>query len=107
MVDILQNKFTTSSKKKSYTQFRSDVQIKQILRAARKFYDIKMEKQLGFKKKVVKGQMPKSFLLYTDQFATSHLDPSLLELFDHVSTKSISNHLAGLISHNRLKLEVN
>ena len=78
-----------------------------ILRAARKFYDIKMEAELNFKKKNVKGQKPKSFMMFTDFFTNKYLDPNLLQLFDHVDLNKISDHLAGLIAHNRLKSEVN
>ena len=78
-----------------------------ILRAARKFYDTKMEAELNFKKKNVKGQKPKSFMMFSDFFTNRYLDPNLLQLFDHIHVIKISDHLAGLIAHNRLKSEVN
>ena len=83
---------------------RSDVVTKKVLRAARHFFDMKIEENVKFKKR--KGKAMTSFLTYTDTIVDEFFNPVHLRLLGVASPSSLSNYLAAFVQPKCLLREL-
>jgi len=84
-----------TNKEDSNSKSRSDVITKKILRAARHFYDAKIEENVKYKKR--KGKCLFSFLTFTDHVVDTFFNSVHLRLLGVASPTSLSNHLAAFV----------
>tara|TARA_B100000519_G_scaffold149023_1_gene129839 strand:- start:107 stop:430 length:324 start_codon:yes stop_codon:yes gene_type:complete len=74
---------------------RSDVVTKKVLRAARHFFDMKIEENVKFKKR--KGKPLASYLVFTDMIVDEFFNPVHLRLLGVPTPSSLSNYLAAFV----------
>ena len=84
-----------TNKEDSNSKSRSDVITKKILRAARHFFDMKIEENVKYKKR--KGKCLFSFLTFTDHVVDEFFNSAHLRLLGVASPTSLSNHLAAFV----------
>jgi hypothetical protein len=92
---------------------RFDINAKKVLRAARAYYDHKLEFAFGFKKlrrKISRSNcldpaLNKGFVPYMDLLTDQIFQEELLQLFK-VSRESVSNHLAALVCPKAFQSEL-
>ena len=92
MISILVNR---ANKEESSTKCRSDVITKKVLRAARHFFDMKIEENVRFKKR--KGKAQYSFLHFTDVIVDNFFNSMHLRLLGIASPTSLSNYIAAFV----------
>ena len=83
------------NKEDSNSKCRSDVITKKVLRAARHFFDMKIEKNVNYKKR--EGRPMLSFLYFTDIIVDDFFNSTHLRLLGVASPTSLSNHLAAFV----------
>ena len=84
-----------AGKEESNSKDRSDVITKKVLRAARHFFDMKIEENAKSRKK--KGRSLYSYLTFTDMIVDEFFNSTHLRLLGVASPTSLSNHLAAFV----------
>ena len=84
-----------TNKEDSNRKSRSDVITKKVLRAARHFFDMKIEEKVNYKKR--KGKSLFSFLSFTDMIVDEFFNSTHLRLLGVTSPTTLSNHLAAFV----------
>ena len=92
VISILVNR---GNREDSSTKCRSDVITKKVLRAARHFFDMKIEENQKYKKK--KGKSTQCFLHFTDYVVDNFFNSMHLRLLGIASPTSLSNYLAAFV----------
>ena len=82
-------------KEDSNSKCRSDVITKKVLRAARHFFDMRIEENVKYKKR--KGKCMFSFLTFTDMIVDEFFNSTHLRLLGVASPTSLSNYLAAFV----------